>query len=81
MPDVPEGSVIITPAEIYAKVMTLTEAVQQMVAKEQASTLASDVSDLKVRVRALEMKVWMVAGAAAAMGSGLGTFLAKLLAG
>jgi hypothetical protein len=81
MPDVPECSVIITPAEIYAKVMTLTEAVQQMVAKEQASTLASDVSDLKVRVRALEMKVWMVAGAAAAMGSGLGTFLAKLLAG
>lgn len=79
MPDVPEGSVIITPAEIYAKVMMLTEAVQQMVAKEQASTVMADVSDLKTRVRALEMKVWMVAGAAAAMGSGLGTFAAKLL--
>lgn len=74
MADIPEGSIVITPQQVYEKVMTLTDTVTQMLAKQNNDTTQQDISDLKNRVRALEAKVWMAAGAAATLGSGIGAF-------
>lgn len=81
MPDIPEGSIIITPQQVYEKVMTLTESVNKLVVTAESDTTAADVAELKSRVRALEQKVWMAAGAAATLGSGLGSFLTARFGG
>lgn len=81
---VPEGSIIITPAQVYEKVTTLTDVVTRMVARDEAdkeskTALAAEVTALAVRVSAIEKKIWMVTGAAAAAGGVLGSWLPAVL--
>lgn len=74
-PEIPEGSVVITPAQVYDKVITLTEQVTKLLASEEQDKKAredfkSDLDKLRERVGALEQKVWLAAGFCAAGGSG-----------
>ena len=81
---IPEGSVVISPADIYAEVRSLTKAVTDLVATDKAEAndradLRAKVTQLDTRLSAVERKLWMVTGAAAAAGGGLGAWLPSLL--
>jgi len=81
---IPAGSIIITPADLYAKVTALTDAVTELVATDKAeqrerAALAAQVAALGVRVSAIEKKIWLVTGGAAAIGAGLGSWLPSAL--
>lgn len=95
--DVPEGSIIITPAQVYEKVTGLTEKVTRLLLQnEQANRDRTDdraaiakleerVGDelrlVKARVDALERRVWLITGAAAAVGGSIGSWLPAVLTG
>lgn len=98
--NIPEGSIIITPAEVYAKVTSLTDVVTKLVAQDEAEqgraaevkqhgellaaevkqkADAAEVKELAGRVSAIEKKIWLVTGAAAAAGGLLGNWLPSVL--
>ena len=81
---IPEGSVVISPADIYAEVRSLTKAVTELVGSDKAeaaerATLRAKVEQIDTRLTAVERKLWMVTGAAAAVGGGMGAWLPSLL--
>lgn len=84
MSQVPDGSVIITPAEVYARVVALTEAVTKMVAADEAesSTRAEDrirLAKVEEEVASIKQRLWFVAGICSAAGGGLGSAIAAAL--
>lgn len=84
MAAVPEGSVVITPAEVYNEVRDLTREVRDLVTADKAeqrerAKLEARVDNLDTRVTALERKVWFVAGICAAVGGTAGSALANAL--
>lgn len=81
---IPEGSIIITPTEVYNEVKSLTEAVRKMVAQDEAEIesrreLKLRVDGLDTRLSAVERKMLIFTGAAAALGAGVGTWLPRVL--
>ena len=81
---IPEGSVVISPADIYAEVRSLTKAVTDLVATDKAEAndradLRAKVTQLDARLSAVERKLWMVTGAAAAVGGSLGAWVPTIL--
>lgn len=81
---VPDGSVIITPGEVYSRVIALTEVVTTMVASDAAD--ADSRRDIKSRlakveddVAVIKSRLWFVAGVASAAGGGIGSALAAVL--
>lgn len=104
MSTIPEGSVIITPTEIYAKVNTLTDVVTQLLARDEADQARqadlkeaalrreaeaarreadqkAELEAVKIRLTAVERKVYIAAGFAAALGGVLGGYLPAVLGG
>ena len=104
MSTIPEGSVVITPTEIYAKVNTLTDVVTQLLARDEADQLRqadlkeaalrretevarreadmkAEMEAVKLRLTAVERKVYVAAGFAAALGGVLGGYLPSVLGG
>lgn len=65
---IPEGSIIITPQEVYAEVRALTKVVGELVAQDKADTTRVDISALQKDVSTLKKVCWLLAGAA--LGSG-----------
>lgn len=83
-PHVPDGSIIITPSEVYAEVKALTEVVRQLVARDEAEKadrdrLALEVADLAKRLNWVEQKIWIASGFCAAAGSGIGAVVVSLI--
>jgi hypothetical protein len=81
---VPDGSVIITPAEVYSKVVALTEVVTKMVATDEADAtsrknLERRLGKVEDDVAAIKQRLWFVAGIASAAGGGIGSALAAVL--
>lgn len=79
IPDVPDGSIVITPKEFY-------DGVRQDIADIKTAVsplpeIRKDVDDLQARVTAVERKLYWAAGFAAAIGSGAGAAVAKILGG
>lgn len=84
MVDMPEGSVVITPAQVYEKVTTLTDVVTKLVVQNESAeqVRVADkqlVRELEQRLSAVERKLWMAAGAAATLGGTLGAYLPSIL--
>jgi hypothetical protein len=73
----PAGSIVITPAELYAEVRALTIEVRDLVGRDKTDHEA--IADLKARVRSLEQKIWIASGGAAALGGLAGTLLPSLM--
>ena len=99
---IPDGSVIITPAQVYDKVNSLTEAVTELLARDKAdekrqadqkeaqlrreaeaarreSDQKAEIEAIKIRLTAVERKVYIAAGFAAALGGILGGYLPSVL--
>lgn len=80
---VPEGSIIITPAQVYAEVRSLTEAVRTLITHEETDRqerlrIETEVTQLDLRVDALERKLWMASGFCAAAGSLMGVLVVQI---
>ena len=83
-PPIPDGSIIITPTEVYNEVKALTDVVRQLVAQdaaevEKSRNLTARVDQLDTRLTAVERKMLLFTGAAAAAGAGIGTWLPRVL--
>lgn len=70
---IPEGSVVITPTEMYREVQATHSAVQDLAAK--LDSVPGRVADHEARLRAVERAVWWAAGAAAVLGGAAGSLL------
>lgn len=97
MADIPEGSVIITPSQVYDKVNTLTEAVQTLLNRDaeierrrtEERELATrrdteqreEMAGIQSRLTSVERKLWLASGFAAALGGTIGANLGRLLQG
>lgn len=84
MSAVPEGSVIITPGEIYGEVKELTREVRDLITADKAESrerakLEAKVDTLDTRVSAIERKLWILTGAAATAGGAIGSTIVPLL--
>lgn len=69
---IPEGSIIITPEQVYGEVKVLTDKVTVLLAKSEAE-------DLPGRVRRLEQRVWAASGGAAVIGALVGALAPSLI--
>lgn len=92
---VPPGSVVITPAELYAEVKAthnsvtemrgevrkLTEVIPDHENRLRALEQREENADIEERLRSLERARWLVAGFAAGGGGLIGSILTKLLGG
>ena len=83
-PPIPDGSIIITPTEVYNEVKALTDAVRDLIASDKAdeqqrADLRLRVDQLDTRLTAVERKMLLFTGAAAAAGAGIGTWLPRVL--
>ena len=83
-PPIPDGSIIITPTEVYNEVKSLTDAVRDLIASDKADVdqrtkLEQRVDKLDTRLTAVERKMLLFTGAAAAAGAGIGTWLPRVL--
>jgi len=84
MSQIPEGSIIITPTEVYNEVKALTIAVRELVASDKSeaderAALKNKVDQLDTRLTAVERKLLLATGFAAACGAGAGSWLSTLL--
>lgn len=84
MSSIPEGSIVITPTEVYNEVKSLTEAVRDLIASDKAdekarAELRVRVDQIDARLSTVEKKLLLFTGAAAAVGAGVGTWLPGLL--
>lgn len=70
---IPEGSVVITPTEMYRELRDTHDEVKALSASvnDLSESLRNIVGDHESRIRALEKMVWRAAGAAAVVGAGL----------
>lgn len=84
MADIPEGSVIITPSQVYDKVNLLTDEVTKLLARDDAgqerrTTDARRLDAMEARLTSVEKKLLLLSGAAAALGAGVGSWLPTVL--
>lgn len=84
MNQIPEGSIVIPPTEVYNEVKALTDVVRQMVAQDAAEIesrrdLKTRVDLLDTRLTAVERKMLLFTGAASAIGAIVGTWLPGVL--
>lgn len=85
-PDVPDGSIIITPAEVYADVKSLTDQVRTLLARDEAEREDRDrdrsrLDAVESRLSKVEQKVWLASGACAAVGAVAGVIAPTLFHG
>lgn len=81
---IPEGSIIITPAEVYGKVTGLTSSVEKLILQNEQAIKdrtedRTDFKELEGRVSGLERKLWIFTGAAATLGGTIGSWLPTVL--
>lgn len=74
--DIPPGSVIITPTELYAKVEAIGNDVSGM--RGDLREISKALPDHESRIRALEKKVWWASGLSAGAAAAIGQLLHTL---
>jgi hypothetical protein len=79
MPEVPEGSIVITPKEFYDGVRA--DITEIKAAVSPLPEMRNDVDALDKRVSSIERRMWIATGFAAALGTGAGSFLAQAFGG
>lgn len=84
MPEIPDGSIVITPSEVYADVKALTDQVTKLLARDEAEREDRDrdrtrLDKIEIRLSKVEQKIWLASGFCAAIGSGAGATLVSLI--
>jgi hypothetical protein len=74
--DVPAGSVVITPTDLYNEVKAIGQNVTSM--RGDIEDIKTALPDHESRIRLLEKKVWWATGLAAGAGAGLTQLLQAL---
>lgn len=82
--NVPEGSVVITPSQVYDEVRNCTTAVNKLLQREerneeQRRDSAKRLDAVEVRVSVIEKRMWIAAGIFAGGGSTLGNLVGQYL--
>lgn len=77
--DIPPGSVVITPTELFLELRATHQAVTEM--RGELKDMARTMPDHESRLRALERKVWVASGVAAGTAAGLVEGLRAALGG
>jgi hypothetical protein len=80
---IPEGSVIITPSQMYAEIRAMHASVEKLAntVDPALSDIRSDVRDHETRIRGIERRMWQVAGAVALIAGGGAAAATKILGG
>ena len=85
MPDqpvmpIPDGSVVITPAQQYAEIREMRKSLDKLVntVDPAFAAIREKQHDHEGRLRAVERKVWIAAGFAAGAGGTVGGLLSQL---
>ena len=80
MADVPEGSIVITPAQMYESTQKAIGEISSNISdlKLALAPLPTQIVDHEARLRRLERALWLGVGFAAALGSAAGTAASKL---
>jgi hypothetical protein len=65
MAEIPPGSAVVTPSEMYAEIKATHDAVTLMRSELRL------ITDHETRIRSLERRMWIAAGAATILGGGL----------
>jgi hypothetical protein len=78
---VPEGSVVITPAQMYTELRAVHDLVRDLkgVVDPALSDIRGDVADHETRLRSVERRQWFATGIATFVSGGGGALLVKLL--
>lgn len=81
MTALPDGYVVITPGEVYHEVLNTKAAVNALTNRVDAVLLhiPEQIRDQEVRIRSLEVRVWMAAGVVALVVSAAGIGLPLVL--
>ena len=81
--EAPDGSVYITPKQMYDELLRLRDAVQGLckTLDPALDDIRNDVGDHETRIRALERRMWQAVGASAVLSSLGGAFLSRLIGG
>jgi hypothetical protein len=77
---IPDGSVVITPTQMYQEIRETHDLVKDVAAKlDPALTeIRNDIADHEGRIRGIERRVWFWAGTASALGASAGYFLSRV---
>lgn len=81
---IPDGSVIITPTEVYRELRATHDAVRDVGAKldgiaEDIRDHSEVIDDHETRIRALESKVWLASGAVGLVAAAAGIVVPLLI--
>lgn len=85
---IPEGSVVITPTEMYREMLATHQAVRDVASKldstqadsvRRIESLEKDYSDHETRLRGLERRVWMAVGVSTAVSGGAAALISQLV--
>ena len=76
--EIPAGSVVITPTELYKEMQTTHQILSEI--RLDLKSLTAIVPDHETRLRALERKLWIATGATATITASLTQILNTLLA-
>lgn len=86
---IPEGSVVITPTEMYREMLATHQAVRDVSMKldgalsdtaRRLDGIDNDVADHETRIRGLERRIWMTVGAGTVVGGGAAALISQLVA-
>lgn len=85
---IPEGSVVITPTEMYREMVDTHRAVQNISTKldgalsdngRRLDGIDKDLVDHETRLRGLERRVWMAVGVSTAVSGGAAALISQLV--
>lgn len=81
MDGVPEGSIVITPAQMYESTQKSIGEISTGISdlKTTLAPMPATIADHEARLRRLERALWLGVGFAAALGSAAGTAASQLL--
>ena len=85
---IPEGSVVITPMEMYREMVDTHRAVQSISTKldtalsdnsRRLDSVDKDLTDHETRLRSLERRVWMAVGVSTAVSGGAAALISQIM--
>lgn len=87
MATMPPGSVVITPTQMYAEIRVMSGKIDHLAnvidpalagLRDDIGAVDNKVKDHEARLRSIEKRLWLMAGAATAAGAGIAQVIAQV---